>query len=289
MARAGRLTRWPILVAVCCLLAAADSVLAQLPNFSLPSLPGTAGNGGRSRRNYSRMNSQMKQQLVTQLQAQHKTVQQELQELQSQLNRLQGTVEAATSNLKSIREAVQSSQVEVHNALRQLEAAEERVLAAQPEGSPYRHKMAELAAEQRAMEARLGELFPLPPIPLDGTDPEKHFAQNVLRLTPDQRARLKQDSIYAQHAERVQVLNHELEQLKKSLLEADQDWKSAREARMAASERHHRAEEELRQAGGSSAQARRELEAVRERMQQAQAIVSELELELRQLGASPKN
>lgn len=289
MARACRIPRWSAVLALSGVLVMADSAAAQLPNITPPSLPGTGGSANRSRRNYSRMTSQLRQQLVAQLQAQHKTAQQALPELQAQVTKLQGLVESATSHAESLRESVQSTQQEVNNAVRQLEAAEERVIAAQAEGSPYRLKLSELTSERTAMDARMRELCSLPPPPNDGTDPEKHRTQDLLKLTPEQRSRLKQDPLYSQHAERANQLSRELEQLKQSLLEADAEWKSARDARISASERHRQSHEELRQASGEGIRARRELEAARERMQQTQAALAELEWELRQLGARPTN
>ena len=241
---------------------------------------------GRARSSIQRMNEQLRQQEIAQLQSQLDDVKKVLDTVTSQGTMTEAQLESARKSAVDAREALKEAAKASKTASSKIRKIEESILETQTSDSDYAKALDGVDAARRAMDAELHRILGRP-APAPDEEESTRLAE-LARLTPGQRALLNKSETYAEKKTALNDAMKELDRVRSNLFQANDEWKKAREERRLLEQEVSKNEKTNRGAAQDSSEARGDLRSATQIAASARVTIAQIEARLQSLGVNTK-
>ncbi|MFO1005138.1 MAG: hypothetical protein U0929_04195 [Planctomycetaceae bacterium] len=258
-------------------------------SISLFVLGMMAGPVMAQRRNLSsirRMNEQLRQQEILQLQAQLDEAKKVLDSVASQGTMTEAQLDAARQSALAARQSLNEAAKDRRAASSKIRKIEESLLESQPADSEYGKALDGVDAARRALDAEMHQILGRPaPAPDEG---EVTRLAELARLTPEQRAHLNKTPSYTEKKTALNDAMKELTRVKSNLFQDSEEWRKAHEERRKVEQEVAKSSKANRGAAQDSSDAREDLRSATQIAASAKATIAQIEARLHALGAKEK-
>ena len=240
----------------------------------------------RSLSSIYRMNEQLRQQEILQLQSQLDEAKKTLDSVASQGTMTEAQLEAARQSALTARQSLKEAAKVRRVASSKIQKIEESLIESQPADSEYVKALDGVDAARRALDAEMHQILGRP-APVPDEDEATRLAE-LARLTAEQRAYLNRTPTYIEKKAGLNEAMKELTRVKSNLFQDNEEWRKAHEERRKVEQEVAKNAKANRGAAQDSSDAREDLRSATQIAASARATIAQIEARLHALGAKEK-
>ncbi len=248
-----------------------------------PAFAQSSRSGRSMMRRVQAMQKAQKQQSIQALQSQYAAAQKVLAQAQTEMASSGTALQSAESHLQVIEDQEAAKVRELAAATQSQRQVEERLIAAATPDSPVARALADLAEARHALQIEARRVLSLPA----GTASDDAAALELMKLTSEQRLRLKADSGYQQAEDQVEMRQRQLREAEQRLFESQPDWVQAHARHQSQVEELKTIKGELKEAQANLGRDRQQARRAQTAFMSAQQVMQSTSTQLTALGAKP--